>query len=67
MTVIAIEGLSITLSVGADLGAYLPNARLQSGLAHLMRKLIERIEGLAELPNEGLEPHPRRGRSGRRT
>ena len=52
VTVIAIEGLSITLSVGADLGAFVPSARLQSNLAHLMRKLIERLEAMRDLVND---------------
>ncbi len=52
VTVIAIEGLSITLSVGADLGAFVPSARLQSNLAHLMRKLIERLEGMKDEVND---------------
>jgi len=52
VTVIAIEGLSITLSVGADLGSFVPSARLQSNLAHLMRKLIERLEAMKDLVNE---------------
>jgi hypothetical protein len=52
VTVIAVEGLNVTLSVNADLGAFVPSARLVSNLAHLMRKLIERIESLREEPNE---------------
>ena len=43
--------MAITLSVPADLGAIVPYARLQSNLAHLMRKLIERIETMATRPN----------------
>ena len=43
VTVISIEGMGITLSVPVDLGAFVATARLQSNLAHLMRKLIRRI------------------------
>jgi DNA-binding CsgD family transcriptional regulator len=50
-TVISIDGLSITLSLSADAGEFIPRARLQSSLVHLLRKLIERIEDLAEQEN----------------
>jgi hypothetical protein len=43
VTVISVDGMVIILSVSIDLGTYVPTARLQSNLAHLMRKLIERI------------------------
>jgi hypothetical protein len=51
MVVLSIEGLSITLSVVEDLGDFVPRARLQSNLVHLMRRLIDRIESLAEREN----------------
>lgn len=51
VTVISVDGMAITLSVPVDLGAFVATARLQSNLAHLMRKLIERIEDLADTPN----------------
>ncbi len=51
VTVISVEGSVITLSVQVDLGDFVPSARFQSNLAHLMRRLIERIEGLADKPN----------------
>jgi len=49
--VISVDGMAMTLSVTQDLGSFVPEARLQSNLAHLMRKLIERIEALAGEPN----------------
>ena len=55
VTIIAILGLNVTLSVNTDLGAFVPSARLVSNLAHLMRKLIERIEFLRDVPNEAGE------------
>jgi len=49
--IISVDGMAITLSAPEDLGPVVPSARLQSNLAHLMRKLIERIEALANTPN----------------
>jgi len=49
--IISVDGMAITVSVPEDLGTIVPTARLQSNLAHLMRKLIERIEALANRPN----------------
>lgn len=43
-TIVSIEGLTITISVEVDLGNFVPNARLQTDLSFLLRKLIERIE-----------------------
>jgi hypothetical protein len=51
VTVIGVDGLSITLSIPGDLGSIVPNARLVSDLSFLMRRLIERIESLADSPN----------------
>jgi len=51
VTVISVDGMAITLSIPMDLGAFVATARLQSNLAHLMRRLIERIENLADTPN----------------
>ena len=51
VTVISVEGMAITLSIPEDIGAFVPKARLQSDLAFLMRKLIERIEALAHAHN----------------
>jgi hypothetical protein len=45
VTIISVDGLVITLSVAEDLGEFVPYAKIQSNLAQLMRKLIERIEG----------------------
>jgi len=50
-TVISIEGMAITLSLSQDAGDFIPRARLQSSLVHLLRKLIERIEGMADRDN----------------
>jgi len=49
--IISVDGMAVTLSVPEDLGTFVPTARLQSNLAQLMRKLIERIECLAGKPN----------------
>ena len=49
--IISIDGMTITLSISIDLGTFVPSARLQSNLAHLMRKLIKRIEALANVAN----------------
>lgn len=51
VVVLSVDGMTITLSVPQDLGGIVSNARLQSNLAHLMRKLIDRIEGLAGREN----------------
>lgn len=51
VVVVSVDGMTIILSVPQDLGGIVPNARLQSNLAHLMRKLIDRIEGLARREN----------------
>ncbi len=50
-TVVSVEGLSVTLSVPQDLGQFVPAARLVSDLTFLMRKLVARIEMLADAPN----------------
>lgn len=46
--VIAVNGMVITIRITEDLGAFVASARLQSNMAHLMLKLIERIEGFAD-------------------
>jgi hypothetical protein len=51
VVVISIDGMAITLSIPEDLGAFVPNAYLRSDLAFLMRKLIDRIESKADMPN----------------
>jgi hypothetical protein len=61
-TIISTEGLTITISVGIDLGNFVPNARLETDLTFLLRKLIERIEALNAKSNSagdrisGFEP-----------
>lgn len=52
VTIVSVEGLRILISVESDLGQFVPNARLQTNLAFLMRRLIERIE------NRALEENP---------
>jgi superfamily I DNA and/or RNA helicase len=52
VVVISVEGMVITLSIAEDIGKFVPNARLQSNLAFLMRKLIERIETKANVSNQ---------------
>lgn len=49
--VVAVEGLTLVVSVPVDLGDFVPTARLQSNLTQLMRKLITRIEELGDNPN----------------
>ena len=43
---ISTEGLTITISVGIDLGSFVPSARLEIDLTFLLGKLIERVEAL---------------------
>lgn len=43
-SVISIEGLAVTISVGEDIGPFVPFARLQSDMVYLLRSLIRRIE-----------------------
>jgi hypothetical protein len=50
-TIVAIDGLQVTLSVAEDLGDYVPRATLQSDLAFLLRTLIQRVEGFVERSN----------------
>ena len=50
-TIVAVDGLQVTLSVAEDLGDYVPRATLQSDLTHLLRTLIQRVEGFAERAN----------------
>lgn len=50
-TIVSAEGLNIVISVEADLGKFVPAARLQTNLTILMRKLIERIENNANQQN----------------
>jgi hypothetical protein len=49
--VVAADGLTIVLSVPEDIGAAVPYAKLQSNLALLMRKLVDRIEAMAGKAN----------------
>ena len=50
-TIVVIEGLQVTLSVAEDIGDYVPRATLQSDLTHLLRTLIQRVEGFAGRTN----------------
>src|SRR5262245_3535218 len=50
-TVISIDGAAITLGLSQDAGDFIPRATLRSSRVHLLRKLIERIEGLADRDN----------------
>jgi hypothetical protein len=36
-TIVSLEGLSVTVSVPVDIGEFVPRARLQSDLTHLLR------------------------------
>ena len=51
VTVVSTDGMSITLSLPVDIGSRIEKARLQSNLAQLMRKLIQRIESMAAVEN----------------
>lgn len=51
VSVVAVDGMVITLSIPEDLGPFVATARLQSNLTLLMRKLIERIEAKAGSAN----------------
>ncbi len=51
VTIVSIERLRIVISIENDLGQFVPQARLQTNLAILMRKLIERIENNASANN----------------
>lgn len=42
-TIVAVEGLSLTLAVGEKLGEFVPAARLQSDPSLLIKRLIERL------------------------
>jgi hypothetical protein len=50
-TVISVEGLAVTISVTEDLGATVAYATLRSDLTLLLRRLISRIEDLADTGN----------------
>ena len=45
-TIISTEGLTITISVGINLGSFVPSGRLEADLTFLLGKLIERVEAL---------------------
>ncbi len=49
--IVSIEGLRITLSVGEDLGSFIPRASLQTDLTLLLRRLIDRLQDLEGTDN----------------
>ncbi|MBN2236323.1 MAG: AAA family ATPase, partial [Bacteroidales bacterium] len=51
ITIVSVEGLTILLGSREDLGDYVPQARLVSDLTFLLKKLVERIEELADTEN----------------
>ena len=51
VSIVAIDGLSITIAIQAELGAFVANAELRTNLTFLMRKLIQRIEEWGQKPN----------------
>jgi hypothetical protein len=51
VTIVAVDGMLITLAVSEDLGPGVPSACLKSNLTMLMRQLIGRIEERAETAN----------------
>jgi hypothetical protein len=54
-TLVSVEGLNVVVSVGLDLGEFIPSARLQTDLSLLLRKLIVRIEEKRDSPNPGAD------------
>src|SRR5579859_5601728 len=54
-TLVSVEGLSVVVSIGVDLGAFVPAARLQTDLTLLLRKLITRIEDKRDVPNHAAD------------
>ncbi|MCC6699231.1 MAG: AAA family ATPase [Candidatus Hydrogenedentes bacterium] len=52
-TIVSKEGLRLVISVESDLGEFVPEARLLTNLAFLLRKLIQRIESNAHADNPG--------------
>jgi hypothetical protein len=51
ITVVSVEGMRLVLNVAEDLGDFVPNARLQSNMVHLLRRLISRIEDIGSHNN----------------
>jgi hypothetical protein len=51
VAVVSVDGLAIVLSVPENIGAVVPCAQLKSNLTFLMRKLITRIEAMADKAN----------------
>ena len=49
--IVAVDGLTVVLSIPENLGTVVPFARLQSNLTFLMRKLIARIEAMSGKTN----------------
>lgn len=54
-TLVSVEGLNVVVSIGIDLGAFVPSARLQTDLTLLLRKLITRIEDKRDMPNHAAD------------
>jgi hypothetical protein len=50
-TVVSVEGMTVVIGVETDLGSFVPTASLQSSLADLMKKLVDRIETSSTAPN----------------
>ena len=50
--IISVDGTAITLSVPENIGKFVPNARLKSNLAFLLKKLVMRIEAHSDLDNK---------------
>lgn len=42
-TIVAVEGLSVSIAVAVDLGGFVPQAKLQTDLSLLLKRLIERL------------------------
>lgn len=51
VVIVSVIGMTVTLSIPENLGKFVPSARLESNLAFLMRKLINRIETKARISN----------------
>lgn len=42
-TIVSVEGLSVSIAVATDLGGFVPQAKLQTDLSMLLKRLIERL------------------------
>ena len=50
-TIVSVEGLSVSIAVAVDLGGFVPQAKLQTDLSLLLKRLIERLTEQGPRPN----------------